>query len=381
MPSSSPFFFLNDSITRWARFGCRPCGERRLGPRSRSRNGRFSPSHDPFRPHPSRGQSPFTSWTVGPGGVGPAGPDGPPGALQPATTTATTTTQLRDFNMAPPVGTDTGCRRSLQLAQRSRQRIGGRVVERAVLQSCPERHACAVQPDPHRADLRVEHLGQRGGVEVVPVVELEQQLLLGRKLAQREVQPVPLLIAVELSAGRADHLVERRHLEVDVLALRQLAQVLVQLVARDREQVGAEGRGVAELIAGADKLEERLLREIVGGDLVSAIGLVAEECVDVAEVAFEQLLSGTLVPGAPAFEQLEVRIHVRPAYHRADRELHGGAAAFGATGCSTRRGSARSASRSSCRPTPCSLRWCAPRRSGPAGRAGPNPSYRRGYRG
>jgi len=93
-----------------------------------------------------------------------------------------------------------------------------------------------------------------------------------------------------------------------MLAVRP-AQLHVQLVARDREQVRAEARFAPELGARLQAGQERLLDEIIG----LALDLVLEEPIDLVEVPRTQHLAGRPIIGAPALEQREVIIHRRRA--------------------------------------------------------------------
>jgi hypothetical protein len=86
------------------------------------------------------------------------------------------------------------------------------------------------------------------------------------------------------------------------------AQVVVELVARDREQVGAKRRSRGVLIAGAhDRQEGRL------GQIGRVVALGGEEAVERVEVPREQRLTRRLLAGAPPLDQLGVGIH---AAHR-----------------------------------------------------------------
>src|ERR1051326_8960136 len=108
-----------------------------------------------------------------------------------------------------------------------------------------------------------------------------------------------VLAARDLRPRRRHDLGDRRRLEVEplpgALAIQQHA---IELVTRDREQVSAEARFFAELIARAQAREERRLHELVG--LGFALGL--EESVDAVEVALEQSLTGAGVPASPLLE-------------------------------------------------------------------------------
>jgi hypothetical protein len=77
-----------------------------------------------------------------------------------------------------------------------------------------------------------------------------------------------------------------------------LAQVVVQLVARHREQVGAKARLPAKLIARGHARQPRLLHQLLG--VVAALG--GEEPAQPVEVAADQRLAGGLVAGLPAPE-------------------------------------------------------------------------------
>ena len=85
----------------------------------------------------------------------------------------------------------------------------------------------------------------------------------------------------------------------------QLAQVVVQLVARHREQVGAKARLLAELVLGGDAGEQGLLHQLLG--IGSALG--GEEPAQTVEVPVDQRLAGGLVAALPAVEKLKVRFH------------------------------------------------------------------------
>src|SRR5690606_7294002 len=76
-------------------------------------------------------------------------------------------------------------------------------------------------------------------------------------------------------------------------------------VARDREEPGAEARVGAEAVEPLETREERLLDEIV--DVV--VDLVAEEAVELLEVALEQRATRLLIAAAPRDEQLPVGPH------------------------------------------------------------------------
>src|SRR3954469_6221005 len=66
--------------------------------------------------------------------------------------------------------------------QRDRQAVAGGVAQAVEVElghRPAQRLARAYQPDPDRARGGLEHLGELAGVELVPVVQLEQQLLIG----------------------------------------------------------------------------------------------------------------------------------------------------------------------------------------------------------
>lgn len=113
--------------------------------------------------------------------------------------------------------------------------------------------------------------------------------------ARPEADDVARRVAKARIAQKLFETEERVHIG-RVLALARSEQV-VQLVARDREQVGPEARLGAELRLGLQTREERRLLEIVG----VARALRLEEPEDRVEVALEQLASGGGVAPAPAF--------------------------------------------------------------------------------
>ena len=82
-----------------------------------------------------------------------------------------------------------------------------------------------------------------------------------------------------------------------MLAFPQATEERVELVARDREHVGAKARVTAKRIARLDARGERPLHEVVR----IAADLVLQKPIDVTEVAAEQILSRTLIAGTPAF--------------------------------------------------------------------------------
>jgi hypothetical protein len=76
-------------------------------------------------------------------------------------------------------------------------------------------------------------------------------------------------------------------------------------VPGDREQVGAEAGVLAEPVLRGDAREHRALHEVIG--VRAALRL--EESAQRIEVPGEQRLSGVLVTGAPAVQEIEVVVH------------------------------------------------------------------------
>src|SRR5687767_15574994 len=147
---------------------------------------------------------------------------------------------------------------------------------------------------------RVEDFGELRDLHVLPVVELEESLLLNREMLERFDETAVFLVARHARAGSRDELCNRGELEVElgVTALAR-AEDAVELVASDGEEVGAEGGLAAELIAGAQAGEERGLGKLVGVGLA----LRFEEAVDGVEVTREEGLARFFVAVAPAIEE------------------------------------------------------------------------------
>src|SRR5690349_2466962 len=181
-------------------------------------------------------------------------------------------TDARRDSSLPPIALR-GLGVFIQIAQRSRQSVAGRRVERLRAELCPQGPPGARQPDPDRAGVQAEYLRERRCVQVVPVAKLEENLLLHGQQAQRAADLRELLLPAQLVARRADQLVQRRCLEVYLRTSGQAAHPHVQLVPGDRKQVRPERRVAAELIARANACEERLLDEVIG----FARNLVLEE--------------------------------------------------------------------------------------------------------
>src|SRR5688572_5358912 len=100
-----------------------------------------------------------------------------------------------------------------------------------------------------RGRRRVEDLCELRAVHVLPVVQLEQGLLFDWKMLERVDQAAVFLVARNARAGRRNKLRDRRQLEVELgVATLTCAQNAVELVTRDREEVGAERRLPTELI-------------------------------------------------------------------------------------------------------------------------------------
>jgi len=98
-------------------------------------------------------------------------------------------------------------------------------------------------------------------------------------------------------------ILDRGQPELDDAIAVPVAQEGVQLVARDREQIGTKARVVTKCLAPPQAAEERRLDQLVG--LIGTLGL--EEPVQTIEVALEQQLAGDAVARAPALDQGAVR--------------------------------------------------------------------------
>src|SRR6185503_17608931 len=87
--------------------------------------------------------------------------------------------------------------------------------------------ARAEQPHARRARVDLEDLAERVDAELLPVVELEQRLLLDGKLAQRLDHARAIGLPRQPAARRRDDLCDRDRREVEALALALLrAQVV-----------------------------------------------------------------------------------------------------------------------------------------------------------
>jgi hypothetical protein len=163
-----------------------------------------------------------------------------------------------------------------------------------------------MQPHAPGARRDLEDLAELLAIELVPVMHLEQRLLLDREPAQRLDDPDPVRVARQAADRRGHDLGERGGQQVGPLAVAvPRAQVVVQLVARDREQVGAKARLLAKLMLRAQAREHRALDEVVG--VLMALGL--EEPAQLVEVAREQLLACGTIIGAPSIQELVVACH------------------------------------------------------------------------
>src|SRR5690606_15651101 len=188
-----------------------------------------------------------------------------------------------------------------------------RLAWRAAPHALAQRHPRPMQSLPDGCRLGLEHLGQLGNPEVLPVVELQEGLLGYRQLLERFDELGPFPVAVDEGAGRGHELRDRRLLEVDRGIALAFAEHAIELVPRDREQVRPEGRFFAKLVLGTQAGEERRLDELVRFGL--ALGL--EEPRDAVEVALEQYLPRRLVTVTPPIDEYIVVSlgHWAAAYH------------------------------------------------------------------
>ncbi|MFO0631837.1 MAG: hypothetical protein U0168_03205 [Nannocystaceae bacterium] len=157
-------------------------------------------------------------------------------------------------------------------------------------------------------------LGQAQGLRqldrghLLPVVQLERDLIVERQLPQRQRQDALLGPRGRDVRRRLAQIGHALLFGIEAVGVAAAAvEVLEQHVARDGEEVRAEAGVLAEAFATADATQHRLLHEIV--DAVA--DLVAEEAVQRLEVTVEQRVAGVLVACTPAIEQLEIGLHRR----------------------------------------------------------------------
>jgi hypothetical protein len=84
--------------------------------------------------------------------------------------------------------------------------------------------ARAQEPDANGAGLRFEDLREGAAVEIVPVVELEEELLLCGDPSERRADPIAFPLSIEPGTWRRGDLCDRYLLEVYVRAARQSPQ-------------------------------------------------------------------------------------------------------------------------------------------------------------
>src|SRR5690349_6897246 len=83
-----------------------------------------------------------------------------------------------------------------------------------------QRPARADEPDAYGRGSGAEHVAERRCVELVPVVQLEQQLLLERELLERRAELLDLFCLAQPRARRRLQVGDRAHLEVEALVAR-----------------------------------------------------------------------------------------------------------------------------------------------------------------
>lgn len=122
----------------------------------------------------------------------------------------------------------------------------------------------APQPRAHGALRDPEDLCELGRGQVLPVIELERELIVERDPPQRLEEQALLLVRREDSARRRGELVGGDLSEVrrDTLSA-PLAEVGAEDVVRDAEEEGPEARLLLEAVARLDAAEECPLDQIV----------------------------------------------------------------------------------------------------------------------
>ncbi len=169
-----------------------------------------------------------------------------------------------------------------------------------------ERSSSLAKPSSNRAFGDGVELGERRATQLLPVIQLEQDLVVDRQVSKRlEQNPIPLAAGDD---GRATHeqIGDRRHAKVELVELARSGPVVMkQHVASHAEHEGREPGVIAELVAMLETGQHRLLDQIV--DLVA--DLVLEEAREPSVVPVEQPRARAIVTLAPGCQQLGVRSH------------------------------------------------------------------------
>src|SRR3954447_11728554 len=121
-----------------------------------------------------------------------------------------------------------------------------------------------MKPRAYRARLDVEDLGQRTTVQALGVEQLQQDLIVQRKLREGLIQRSKLLAARDARGRRGLQVDQRTYAQIEPhQPLTALTEIARELMSGDREHIGPETRFVSDALIALRTGQQRSLNEVV----------------------------------------------------------------------------------------------------------------------